>query len=95
MSSTEVPIPLSIIIFHCPLFTALTYFVVFKTFLNVFNGVRTARFEIPLQLNLLSLVNRKDPACKRLMGFSTFAFLTRRLAIRYLCMRDCSVLFKI
>lgn len=35
-------------------------------------------FEIPLQLNLLSLVNCEDPTCKRLMGFSPFAFLTRR-----------------
>lgn len=84
--------------FHCPLFTALTYFVVFKTFLNVFNGVRTARFEIPLQLNLVSLVNREDPACKRLMGFRPFAFLTRRLAVRYTdsfsCMRLCLICTK-
>lgn len=53
------------------------------------------RFEIPLQLNLLSLVNREDTACKRLMSFSPFALLTRRLAIMYLCMRNCSVLFTI
>lgn len=30
---------------------------------GIFNGVRTARFEIPLQLNLLSFVNCEDPAC--------------------------------
>lgn len=77
------------------LFTAHTYFVVFKTFLNVSMALRPRALKSLLHLNLLSLVNREDTTCKRLMGFSPFAFLTRRLAIRFLYIRNCSVLFTI